>query len=489
MLRGTPMSTTSSARPSRAVITVSTSRCARRAGRQLRWTRAARRTRRARRGSSSRAIARPPTRLASSSGAGRRAVGDDDLADAGARERERHALAHVARAEHEHATVVEGCRAGWWPSDDRGRRHRHRVPADRGLGAGPLAHLDRVAEGARRAAGRSPTSRSATLPRLAHLAEDLALADDHRVEPGGDPEEVRDRGVVVVGVEQVGELVGVDARGVGEEVAHVLHRRVEQRGVRVDLGAVARGEQDRPRRGARARASGCSAFGSASGATAMRSRSADRHRAVVEADYDERHARSDLLGFVHAPGADQVEHAGIERRLPIRFLGGTPGGPQLFPGFREHVEQCGVLGPELGLEASPEPGGERRAAPAGADGDHEVALAHDRHQGERAVRGVVGRVHPDAGGPRRPRTPRGRRPGSPVAVVASQAPSRSGGVEPPLGDREATGVGQARTSSPIAGATTCTSAPAASSASILRAAMRPAPTTTQRRPATTRFTG
>ena len=25
------------------------------------------------------------------------------------------------------------------------------------------------------------------LPRLAHLAEDLALADDHRVEPGGDP--------------------------------------------------------------------------------------------------------------------------------------------------------------------------------------------------------------------------------------------------------------------------------------------------------------
>ena len=49
------------------------------------------------------------------------------------------------------------------------------------------------------------------LPRLAHLAEDLALADDHRVEAGGHAEEVRDRAVVVVRVQVVGELVGVDA--------------------------------------------------------------------------------------------------------------------------------------------------------------------------------------------------------------------------------------------------------------------------------------
>ena len=59
------------------------------------------------------------------------------------------------------------------------------------------------------------------LPRVADLAEDLALADDHRVEPGRDREEVRDRGVVVVRVEVVGEVVGVDAGVVGEEVAHV----------------------------------------------------------------------------------------------------------------------------------------------------------------------------------------------------------------------------------------------------------------------------
>ena len=40
-----------------------------------------------------------------------------------------------------------------------------------------------------------------TRERLADLAEDLALADDHRVEPGGDREQVRDRAVVVVHVE------------------------------------------------------------------------------------------------------------------------------------------------------------------------------------------------------------------------------------------------------------------------------------------------
>ena len=82
------------------------------------------------------------------------AVGDDDLADAGAGEREGHASTHLARAEHEHAAVVERAEP-LGRERDRGRRHRHRVAADRGLGAGALADLDRVAERAReqRAAG------------------------------------------------------------------------------------------------------------------------------------------------------------------------------------------------------------------------------------------------------------------------------------------------------------------------------------------------
>ena len=119
--------------------------------------------------------------------------------DARAREREGHALAHAPGAEHEHAPVVERAEPAGGQRH-RGRRHRHRVPADRGLGAGPLAHLDRVAEGARQAAGRCADSRSAafhasrTWPRISPSP----MIIESR--PGGHPEEVRHRGVVVVRV-------------------------------------------------------------------------------------------------------------------------------------------------------------------------------------------------------------------------------------------------------------------------------------------------
>ena len=76
----------------------------------------------------------------------------------------------------------------------------------------------------------------------------------------------------------------------------------------------------------------------------------------------------------------------------------------------------------------------RGAAAAGADGDHQIALAHDRREGERAVARGRRPSSPTPAGPRRPRTPRGRPRGRPVAVVASQAPSRSEGANAPLGE-------------------------------------------------------
>ena len=48
--------------------------------------------------------------------------------------------------------------------------------------------------------------------RRAHLAEDLALADDHRVQAAGDREQVRDGAVLVVHVEVRGELVDAARR-------------------------------------------------------------------------------------------------------------------------------------------------------------------------------------------------------------------------------------------------------------------------------------
>ena len=82
-------------------------RCARRAGPARRWTTSSTSHATRASGTSSSVIgaaADPPGQLL---GTRRGAVGDDDLAHAGARQRERHALAHLARAEHEHPPVVE----------------------------------------------------------------------------------------------------------------------------------------------------------------------------------------------------------------------------------------------------------------------------------------------------------------------------------------------------------------------------------------------
>jgi hypothetical protein len=79
--------------------------------------------------------------------------------------------------------------------------------------------------------------------------------------------------------------------------------------------------------------------------------------------------------------------------------------------------------------------------------------------------------------------------GSSVAVVANQASPRSAGSKPRSRTLIRPASRHARTSSPSRGATTVTSAPAARRVSILRAAIRPAPTTTQRRPRTSRLTG
>ena len=77
-------------------------------------------------------------------------------------------------------------------SCDRDRADRHGAAADRGLGAHALAGRERLAEEAvHERAGRVLHQRE--LVRALHLPLDLGLADDHRVEAGGDAEQVARR--------------------------------------------------------------------------------------------------------------------------------------------------------------------------------------------------------------------------------------------------------------------------------------------------------
>ncbi len=87
--------------------------------------------------------------------------------------------------------------------------------------------------------GRAP------VPGGPHLAEDLALARYHRVEPGRDAEEVEGGGLVVQPVDERQDLGLAHARQVPERVERpALGRRGILAG-KHELGAVAGGEADR----------------------------------------------------------------------------------------------------------------------------------------------------------------------------------------------------------------------------------------------------
>ena len=485
MLRGTPTSTTSNARPPRRSITRST------------WLRSMSRS--VAPGGDEQHVAldergrhfvegdgAPADAMRELFTSRHGAVGDDDLEHAGARQRERHALTHLARAQHEHAPVVERAETAVRQRHRR-RRHRHRVPADRGLGAGALAHFDRVAERARQqrparflALGR--------LPCLAHLAEDLALADDHRVEPGGDAEEVRDRGVVVVGVD-AGRRTRRDRRRRRRRGSRARPASPGGRAWRArtpPCGCTWRAA--RPRRGARSGRATRAPSGSAAGAIASRSRSSTGtvrwFRPTTTRDMRAASPwlrRHDRRGSIRA----------CRNRAPVANLR-----------LRRNVRTPGALpGPPTGCRAG--------SAYSGPSSASKRALSHEASAGLRPPVPIVTtrsplrttdiRVNEQFSGSSAELTQTWRSSaaantawstsGSPVAVVASQAPSRSAGSNFRSSSRSLPASAHSRTSGVASGATTWTSAPASRSAAIFRAAMRPAPTTTHRRDATTRFTG
>ena len=79
--------------------------------------------------------------------------------------------------------------------------------------------------------------------RLAHLGVDLRLAEDHRVEPARDGEQVIGRVALPVGVHRVGEFVGGDPPRLDEQALQRHEPGVVARDLAVDLDPVA-GRQD-----------------------------------------------------------------------------------------------------------------------------------------------------------------------------------------------------------------------------------------------------
>ena len=124
---------------------------------------------------------------------------------------------------------------------ERGGDERGRGQVDVGLGVRALAHPQRLLE----EHVQSGADRAALLPeaqRVAGLAQDLALTDDHRVEAGGDVEEMGDRTVVVVHVEVRDDVLGRLPRVLAQQSRDGLDAAVEAVDLGVDLDPVARGQ-------------------------------------------------------------------------------------------------------------------------------------------------------------------------------------------------------------------------------------------------------
>ena len=128
---------------------------------------------------------------------------------------------------------------------ERGVEERLGDAVERGLGVGPLADAQRLLEGAGEVAGeRTGVLRGGE--GLAELAEDLRLAERHRVEAGGKGEEVLHRLGVEVHVDVVGELVPGQSDRLDERGAEVGEAAVERLDVGDELEPVAGGEHGRP---------------------------------------------------------------------------------------------------------------------------------------------------------------------------------------------------------------------------------------------------
>ena len=161
--------------------------------------------------------------------------------------------AHRAGAHDQHAAAGQGAIPGGPPvaGQPGGREpdaHADQVragPVDPGLGVRPLPGAQgQRAEPGELAAQRLLRARHAE--RLPDLAQDLALADHHRVQAAGDVEQVLHGTVLVVHVQVRGEVGQRDTGMPGQQVADRADAAVELVHLGVDFHPVAGGHDEVP---------------------------------------------------------------------------------------------------------------------------------------------------------------------------------------------------------------------------------------------------
>ncbi len=165
------------------------------------------------------------------------AVGDEDAGGTAGDQGLGDQLGGLAGADHQHPLLTEVAkRAPGKPDSHRGDRDP--LLADRGLLAHPAAGSESAAEETvEDRPGGALDQRQ--LVGAFDLALDLGLADDHRVEPGGDLEKVVGRVARAQRVEVAEQLGGADLRLPGE---HAQRRRLGFDWVgddQVELGSIA----------------------------------------------------------------------------------------------------------------------------------------------------------------------------------------------------------------------------------------------------------
>ncbi len=150
-------------------------------------------------------------------------------------------LAHFAGADHHHAAALQVAE-DLFRERDRREADRHGARSEPGLGPHPLADAERrVEQPVQDRADRAGVRGGGV--RLLHLPENLRLANDERVEPGGDPEQVSRRVEVGALVDVRHQRRSIDAMELGDEPDELGACAVALIAGGIQLGAVA-GRQD-----------------------------------------------------------------------------------------------------------------------------------------------------------------------------------------------------------------------------------------------------